>query len=72
MQNASVHATDRLARGRGAEVSNYRCPECSYVYSEESGDKHEGYPPGTSWASLPDDFVCPDCAVRRKEDFELL
>jgi rubredoxin len=53
-------------------VSNYRCPECSYVYSEESGDKHEGYPPGTSWASLPDDFVCPDCAVRRKEDFELL
>lgn len=72
MQAASMHVTDPLAYSQGAEVNEYRCPECGYVFSEESGDVHEGYPPGTSWASLPDDFVCPDCAVRRKEDFEKL
>jgi rubredoxin len=53
-------------------VSEYRCPECGYVFSEETGDEHEGYPPGTPFTSLPDDFVCPDCSVRRKEDFEAL
>lgn len=50
-------------------MSDYRCPECGYVFSEEAGDAHEGYPPGTAFASLPDDFVCPDCSVQRKEDF---
>lgn len=50
-------------------MSNYRCPECGYVYSEEEGDAHEGYPPGTLFTSLPDDFVCPDCAVQRKDEF---
>lgn len=45
------------------------CPECGYVFDEEKGDPHEGYPPGTSFESLPDDFICPDCAVRNKSDF---
>ncbi len=45
------------------------CPECGYVYDEETGDRHEGYPAGMKFADLPDDFVCPDCSVRYKEDF---
>lgn len=53
-------------------MSKYRCPGCSYTYNEDQGDVREGYPPGTSFESLPDDFVCPDCAVRYKEDFELI
>jgi rubredoxin len=65
-------ATDRLGQRQGGEVSEYRCPECGYIFREESGDAHEGYPPGTPFASLPEDFVCPDCSVRRKEDFEAL
>jgi len=48
----------------------FRCPECGYIYDEAEGDPHEGYPPGTTFADLPDDFACPDCAVRFKEDFE--
>ena len=53
-------------------MSRFRCPECGYVYDEAHGDDHEGYPPGMAFAELPDDFACPDCAVRDKEDFEAL
>jgi rubredoxin len=45
-------------------MPEFKCPECGYVFSEEAGDDHEGYPPGTSFQSLPDDYVCPDCSVR--------
>jgi rubredoxin len=48
----------------------YVCPGCGYTYNEALGDDHEGYPPGYLFKDLPDDFVCPDCAVRYKEDFE--
>jgi rubredoxin len=50
-------------------VSRYRCPGCGYVYDDTKGDDHEGYPAGTPFAQLPEDFVCPDCAVRAKDDF---
>ena len=51
-------------------VSSFRCPGCGYTYDENAGDDHEGYPPGMRFSELPEDFVCPDCAVRYKEDFE--
>ena len=47
----------------------YECPGCHYRYDEELGDEHEGYPPSTLFDNLPDDFTCPDCGVRYKEDF---
>ena len=50
-------------------MARHRCPECGYEYDEESGDDHEGYAPGTKFSDLPEDFVCPDCAVIYKEDF---
>lgn len=51
-------------------MGKYRCPGCDYTYDEQQGDIHEGYPPGTSFESLPEEFTCPDCAVRYKEDFQ--
>ncbi len=50
-------------------MPEFRCPGCGYLYDEAVGDEHEGYPPGFAFADLPADFVCPDCAVRYKEDF---
>lgn len=47
----------------------YKCPECEYRFDELHGDENEGYPPGTAFLTLPDDFTCPDCAVRGKRDF---
>jgi len=50
-------------------VSRYECDSCAYVYDEARGDVHEGFPPGTRWADIPDDWACPDCSVRDKVDF---
>ncbi|TDU31450.1 rubredoxin [Panacagrimonas perspica] len=50
----------------------YRCPGCSYVFDERTGDAHEGFKPGTRWEAVPDDWACPQCAVREKPDFEPL
>ena len=44
-------------------------PDCGYAYDDALGDRREGYPPGTRFEQLPNDFVCPDCAVRAKADF---
>ena len=51
-------------------MSAYRCPVCEFVYDESAGAPREGFPAGTPWDALPDDWPCPDCGVREKIDFE--
>ena len=51
-------------------MSAYQCPVCDYVYDERRGDPREGFPAGTAWPDVPDDWTCPDCGVREKIDFE--
>lgn len=53
-------------------MAKYLCPGCGYQYDEALGEPHEGFAPGTPFANLPEDFFCPYCAVRGKEDFELV
>lgn len=48
----------------------YRCPGCDYIYDETKGAPREGFPAGTPFNDIPDDWCCPDCAVREKVDFE--
>lgn len=50
-------------------MARYQCPGCGYVYDEQQGDDHEGFPPGTPWERIPAEWVCADCAVRDKADF---
>lgn len=50
-------------------MSVYQCTECAFKYDESLGNRHEGLPPGTRWLSLPEDFACPSCAVRLRDDF---
>jgi alkane 1-monooxygenase len=50
-------------------MSRFVCPGCAYVYDEDRGDPHEGFPAGTPWSAVPDDWCCPDCGVREKPDF---
>lgn len=54
------------------EVDGARCPECGYTYLVAEGNDLEGFPAGTPWASVPDDWCCPDCGVRDKIDFDHL
>lgn len=50
-------------------MGRYRCEVCDYVYDETAGEPREGFPPGTPWSEVPDDWCCPDCGVREKVDF---
>jgi rubredoxin len=51
-------------------MASFTCPGCAYVYDEGKGAPREGFPAGTTWDQVPDDWCCPDCAVREKVDFE--
>ena len=48
----------------------YECV-CGYVYDETAGDPDNGIKPGTKWADLPDDFVCPLCGLGKDQFREL-
>ncbi len=51
-------------------MTSFKCPICDYVYDEAKGDPREGFPAGTAFSEVPDDWTCPDCGVREKVDFE--
>ena len=52
------------------DAGRYECTDCGYIYDEQQGCPHEGFAAGTAWAEIPDDWPCPDCAVREKVDFK--
>lgn len=50
-------------------MDKYRCTVCGYIYDPAVGDPDHGAAAGTSFADLPDDWVCPQCGVG-KDMFE--
>ncbi|WP_123023949.1 rubredoxin [Mycolicibacterium stellerae] len=46
-----------------------QCPECEYRYRETTANARDGFPAGTPWSEVPNDWNCPDCGVRDKLDF---
>lgn len=46
--------------------TRYLCSMCSYIYDEKRGEPHRGIKPGTKFEDLPDDYVCPVCALDPK------
>ena len=46
-------------------MEKYVCSICGYVYDPEAGDPENGVDPGTAFADLPDDWVCPDCGATK-------
>lgn len=47
----------------------YICTACQYIYDPEIGDPDGGVEPGTAFADVPEDWVCPVCGVG-KDMFE--
>jgi rubredoxin len=43
--------------------TRYLCSLCNYIYDEKRGEPHRGIKPGTKFEDLPDDYVCPVCAL---------
>lgn len=48
-------------------MNKYRCEVCGYVYDPAVGDPDNTIPPHTSFADLPEDWVCPLCGVGKDE-----
>lgn len=49
-------------------MKQWQCVVCGIIYDEANGWPEEGIAPGTAWADVPDDWLCPDCGVG-KADF---
>jgi rubredoxin len=44
-------------------MKKYVCDVCGYIYDPEAGDPDSGVKPGTAFADVPEDWVCPTCGV---------
>ena len=49
-------------------MQKYVCDVCGYEYDPAAGDPDSGIGPGTAFADLPEDWVCPVCGAS-KSDF---
>jgi rubredoxin len=52
-------------------MKKYQCIVCGFIYDEALGNEDEGFPPGTRWEDIPEDWACPECGVA-KIDFEMV
>lgn len=52
-------------------MKTYQCLVCGHIYDEANGDPANNIAPGTLWADVPADYLCPDCGVG-KEDFDMV
>jgi rubredoxin len=48
-------------------MDKYKCVVCGYIYDPAEGDPSGGIAPGTSFADLPDDYICPVCGAGKSE-----
>lgn len=48
-------------------MQKYVCGVCGWEYDPKAGLPDEGIAPGTAFADIPDDFVCPVCGVGKDE-----
>ena len=53
-----------------APLKRWLCLGCGFSYDESLGLPEHGLAPGTRWADVPDDWVCPDCGTP-KTQFEM-
>jgi flavin reductase (DIM6/NTAB) family NADH-FMN oxidoreductase RutF/rubredoxin len=61
----------RKVEEEGPVSEKYVCTVCGYVYDPALGDPDSGIVPGTAFADIPDEWVCPVCGASKKE-FEKL
>jgi len=52
-------------------MSKYVCDPCGYVYDLNEGDTANGIKPGTAFADLPANWVCPLCGVGKDQFYEV-
>ncbi len=63
--------TAGLSIGGAPIVKKWQCLTCGFIYDEADGWPDDGIDPGTRWADVPEDWVCPECGTP-KSDFEMV
>jgi len=48
-------------------MQKYVCDLCGWVYDPAVGDPAANIPPGTSFESLPETYVCPICGATKDQ-----
>jgi rubredoxin len=46
-------------------MDKYKCTVCGYIYQPNTGDPEHGFPPGTKFEDLPENWTCPVCGVKK-------
>ena len=49
------------------QTVKYVCDLCGFIYDEAAGIPDEGIAPGTKWADVPEDWVCPLCGADKSQ-----
>ena len=52
-------------------MRKWQCQICGFIYDEALGLPEEGFPAGTRWDEIPENWLCPECGVG-KQDFEMV
>ena len=52
-------------------MRKWQCQICGFIYDEALGLPEEGFPSGTRWDEIPENWLCPECGVG-KQDFEMV
>ncbi len=52
-------------------MKRYLCLICGLIYDEAEGWPDDGISPGTKWADVSENWVCPDCGAS-KVDFDMI
>jgi rubredoxin len=59
------HGAPFYLDSRRHAVQKMECP-CGYIYDPAEGDYETKIEPGTTFADLPDDWVCPKCGAEKE------
>lgn len=55
--------SNAIRKAQVRKMTKYECEPCGYVYDPAVGDPDGGIAPGTAFADIPDDWMCPVCGV---------
>jgi rubredoxin len=58
-----VLSIKNIRKSKERRMQKYVCDVCGYIYDPAEGDSSGGVKPGTAFADLPEDWVCPMCGV---------
>jgi rubredoxin-NAD+ reductase len=62
---------DKRQEDETMEFKKWECQVCGFIYDEAEGIPEDGLVPGTRWADIPEDWVCPNCGSA-KADFDMM